>query len=185
MLYAAIVGDGDAGEGLARIGEGDHPLGRAIASGTETAVEWSATTFPKTTETVFSILEEAGGAIDATIRFADDATGQVVSAQWNAIDQHTRNQLLGAGKIVSVALSAGSVKVLQGLKSANRLADTSNLAKPLGRGSTGRTTPSNLAEQLAMKEVMSNPEVGERLDLDLGDPRWPGSEGWEKVVIRD
>ena len=104
MLYAAIVGDSDAGEGLALIGEGDHPLGRAIASGTETAVEWSATTFPKTTETVFSILEEAGGAIDATVNYLDDATGQVVSGQWNAIDQHTRNQLLGNKQVRSSPL---------------------------------------------------------------------------------
>jgi hypothetical protein len=33
--------------------------------------------------------------------------------------------------------------------------------KPLGLGSTGRTTAANLTEQLAMKEAMSNPAAGQ------------------------
>ncbi|TVR51318.1 MAG: hypothetical protein EA425_07355, partial [Puniceicoccaceae bacterium] len=36
----------------------------------------------------------------------------------------------------------------------NQLADTSNLARPLGRGTTGRTAPASLTEQLAMKQAM-------------------------------
>jgi RHS repeat-associated protein len=51
--------------------------------------------------------------------------------------------------------------------------------KPLGRGSTGRTTPNNLNEKLAMAEVMSNPQ-GIDLPVPMTDPRWPASEGWIK-----
>lgn len=53
--------------------------------------------------------------------------------------------------------------------------------KILGRGSTGRTEPCNLDEQLAMEEVKSNPK-GEELDkIKMTDPRWPAEEGWVKM----
>lgn len=47
-------------------------------------------------------------------------------------------------------------------KSIRRLAKSSKDAaktglKPLGLGSTGRTTAANITEELAMKEIMSNP----------------------------
>jgi peptidoglycan hydrolase-like protein with peptidoglycan-binding domain len=55
--------------------------------------------------------------------------------------------------------------------------------KSLGRGSTGRTTPNNLDEQLAMKEVLSNPLDGATAvpTKNMNDPRWLGSEGWVKM----
>jgi RHS repeat-associated protein len=55
--------------------------------------------------------------------------------------------------------------------------------KPLGRGSTGRTTPSNLTEQLAMEQAMSNPGAGRQVPLSQGmtDLRWPASDGWVKM----
>ena len=52
----------------------------------------------------------------------------------------------------------------------------------LGIGSTGRTEPKNLQEQLAMHEVMSNPlENAVELKLKMGDTRWHSSEGWVKM----
>jgi RHS repeat-associated protein len=51
---------------------------------------------------------------------------------------------------------------------------------PLGRGSTGRTDPKNLNEQLAIKQAISNPNAGKPLPLKMSDPRWPASEGWIK-----
>ncbi|HKO42106.1 MAG TPA: RHS repeat-associated core domain-containing protein [Pyrinomonadaceae bacterium] len=55
--------------------------------------------------------------------------------------------------------------------------------KPLGRGSTGRTIPRDLTEQLAIEEVMSNPTSGRPVPLTKGmtDPRWPASDGWIKM----
>ncbi|MBE6554622.1 MAG: RHS repeat-associated core domain-containing protein [Ruminococcaceae bacterium] len=50
------------------------------------------------------------------------------------------------------------------------------------RGSTGRTEPANLREQLAMEQVKSNPSAGTQLTrITLNDPRWPSSEGWVKM----
>ena len=55
-----------------------------------------------------------------------------------------------------------------------------------GRGSTGRTVPVNLKEQIAMKEVKSNP-LKDATDLSasgkfvMNDARWPAGEGWVKM----
>jgi hypothetical protein len=48
--------------------------------------------------------------------------------------------------------------------------------------STGRTTPRNLTEKLAMEAVMSNPNAGVVLPITMKDPRWPASEGWVKMA---
>jgi len=50
-----------------------------------------------------------------------------------------------------------------------------------GRGTTGNITPSNLNQQLAMQQVVSNPLAGAtKLPITMTDPRWPASEGWVK-----
>jgi hypothetical protein len=60
-------------------------------------------------------------------------------------------------------------------------AAVSAMVIPLGLGSTGRTTPLTLDEQLAMEQVMSDPLSGAtQLQVNMTDSRWPGSEGWEK-----
>jgi hypothetical protein len=53
------------------------------------------------------------------------------------------------------------------------------LLKPLGLGSTGRTVASNLTEQLAMKEILSNPGMGRVIRTGLNDARW---SGWSKMA---
>jgi len=61
---------------------------------------------------------------------------------------------------------------------------TGNSVNVLGRGSTGRTVANNLNEQLAMKEVMSNPlENATTVPLKNGmtDSRWLGTDGWTKM----
>ncbi len=54
-----------------------------------------------------------------------------------------------------------------------------NLLKPLAMGSTGRTVARNLTEQLAMKEIMSNPAMGRVIKTGLKDARW---KGWSKMA---
>jgi len=57
-----------------------------------------------------------------------------------------------------------------------------------GKGSTGRTTPNNINEQVAMQQVRSNPLDG-AVDLSkvskkpviLRDGRWKASDGWVKM----
>lgn len=57
----------------------------------------------------------------------------------------------------------------------------SSAPKPLGRGSTGRSTPGSLTEQLAMEEVRSAPGGTRIRKVMMSDPRWPSVEGWEKM----
>ena len=52
----------------------------------------------------------------------------------------------------------------------------------LGRGSTGRSEPANLREQLAMEEAQSNPAAGRALSkFTMNDGRWRAEEGWMKM----
>ncbi|MFN7314809.1 MAG: hypothetical protein ACK5Q4_01765 [Phycisphaerae bacterium] len=58
-----------------------------------------------------------------------------------------------------------------------------------GLGSTvdaskGRFGPRNLEEQLAIEEAASNPLLGAPLGLQMNDPRWPASDGWQKYSYR-
>ncbi|MGV3609448.1 MAG: polymorphic toxin-type HINT domain-containing protein, partial [Fluviicola sp.] len=55
--------------------------------------------------------------------------------------------------------------------------------KPLGLGSTGRTTARNLTEELAMKEIMVNPTLGHMTmkGKTMSDSRWLGWNKFEYV----
>ena len=51
-----------------------------------------------------------------------------------------------------------------------------------GIGSTGRTTPNTLTEQMAMHQVQSNPlEGATQVPITMTDSRWPASDGWVKM----
>ena len=115
-LYATVLGEGDPGKGLARIGEGEDPLSKAIAAGAAEAVKLSYEAFPEATEDVLWALEQSGNAMDATISWIDAATGETVSKAWSALDEETRNQIKGGTIIVTVGLSAGTVKYLSRLR---------------------------------------------------------------------
>ncbi|WP_439580837.1 hypothetical protein [Dyadobacter bucti] len=47
-----------------------------------------------------------------------------------------------------------------------------------GLGSTGRITAANLTEQLAMKEIVANPNLGKTVMTGMKDGRWLG---WNKM----
>jgi hypothetical protein len=55
-------------------------------------------------------------------------------------------------------------------------------AVPLGRGSRGRSEPTNLKEQFALEQALSSPSSGIKLQTPMTDPRWPASEGWVKMA---
>ncbi len=114
--YATGVGDGDPLEGLAVIGRGDDPLSQAMAAATTEIIELSARYYPDQTVAVLSVLQATKDTIDATITYVDEATNKEVSIRWNRLDQRTREQLIGGGKILSIALPAASVKLIKDLK---------------------------------------------------------------------
>ena len=66
-------------------------------------------------------------------------------------------------------------------KAAKEIAEKT-FVKIEGRGSTGRTVPNNLIEDLAMKEVKSNPlSNAKELPIQLKDERWLSRDGWVKM----
>lgn len=87
-----------------------------------------------------------------------------------------RRAILGLGS-ESVTPSAASAvdDLLPGLPS--------SAPRPLGLGSTGRTAPADLTEQLAMTQVRSAPG-GRVIPVAMTDARWPASAGWVKVSQR-
>ena len=52
------------------------------------------------------------------------------------------------------------------------------------RGSTGRTEPNNLYEQLAMEAAKADPLSGRILRINMTDSRWLAEEGWIKMSQR-
>ena len=50
-----------------------------------------------------------------------------------------------------------------------------------GQSSTGRRSPYNLKEKLAMEQAMSNPLDGTEIISNLKDSRWLSSDGWIKM----
>ena len=87
------------------------------------------------------------------------------------------------GVIVSTAVGGiiGSGSAYISLHSQTNTSQ-SNSSQYISRGSSGRTEPYNLSEQLAMKQVKSNPYAGTQLTkITLNDPRWSSSDGWVKM----
>ncbi len=194
--YTASAGKGNPLEGLAQIGQGNDPLSKAMAAGTEAAVTLSAEHFPTQTQAVLDVLGAANNAIDATVTYVDDRTGNVVSTRWNQIDPHIRDQIIGASKVVSVLLPAGSVKTLSHLKNASKVpnAPLRGTKTPpqvpgmnvdydkVSTAKTGQATaPRNLQEQVLWNQTLRDPASGEKLDNMNNDPRFPTSNGWQKM----
>ena len=72
---------------------------------------------------MLDVLATTGNAIDATITYVDDATGNTVSKHWNEIPEHTRNQIKGGATVASIFIPGGSIKVFKQLKTARKLTD--------------------------------------------------------------
>ncbi|VVM28467.1 hypothetical protein BSPWISOXPB_11028 [uncultured Gammaproteobacteria bacterium] len=122
-IYAAIVGDGDLVDGLETIGQGNDPLTKVIAQGSQAAIELSYEHFPKATENTLDLIAkvgtQVGNGLDVTVKYIDDKTGNVASAKWNKLDKATQDQIRGGGRILSVIVPAGSVRAITRLKGNN------------------------------------------------------------------
>jgi hypothetical protein len=115
--YTAVAGGGNPVAGLQAIGQGNDPLSRALANGTQAAVALSMDSFPKETAATLTFLNWAGGnigeVVNATVTYVDDNTGRVVSTQWNSLSPATRDALIGANKVTSVVLGVAGVSSLR------------------------------------------------------------------------
>ena len=73
------------------------------------------------------------------------------------------------GTVISATIGGGigGVGAYVSTKASSALSQTN---QPISRGSTGRTQPANLREQLAMEQVKSNPAAGNSLNITMNDP---------------
>ena len=114
------TGAGDSGspdgyrfrKAIAAIGRGEDPVSQGVERTVQGMVKISYEHFPEETQKVLNGLAASGEAIDAVVDFADRTTGRVVSKKWNSLDQVTRDELAGYGKILSVVVPVSKVKGL-------------------------------------------------------------------------
>jgi hypothetical protein len=78
-----------------------------------------------------------------------------------------------AGKVYKKLTERQSGRILGG-----SAADEGVNLVSMGLGSTGRSTATNLAEELTMKEITSNPTLGKVVMTGMRDSRWLG---WDKM----
>ena len=110
----------------------------------------------------------------------EDIAEQYANAD-NPLYQHYTNRKDAFKSAINASLGVTLPNVL--IRPLTIATNTAKVLKPLGLGSTGRTTAANLTEQLAMKEIMSNPGAGKTLIQKMTDAsgRW---DGWSKMSNR-
>ncbi|VVH50355.1 hypothetical protein BPUTSESOX_563, partial [uncultured Gammaproteobacteria bacterium] len=153
-IYTAIVGDGNPVDGLETIGQGSDPLSKVITQGVQAGIELSYEHFPDKTQNTLDFIAKVGNDLDATVKYVDDKTGNVVSVKWNKLDKDTQNQIKGGGKILSIVIPGSSIKTIKKLANKNNLInktprplnkelDAQNLYKNTANKPTKPTKPSN------------------------------------------
>jgi len=96
----------------------------------------------------------------------------------NSFDGLGQSMAIGTGIGVASTVGVSFANGINPLNGRPLVTKGNNLLRPLGLGSTGRTAATNLNEQLAMREAMSNPAAGRVIMEGLKDARW---SGWSKM----
>ena len=80
-------------------------------------------------------------------------------------------------------LDEEQLKILgESIEGGSKTSGVGNPVEIAGKGSTGRTVPNNINEQMAMHQVQSNPlDNATELPFKLKDERWSASDGWVKM----
>ncbi len=137
---------------------------------------------------VYAVSAVASGAAAATAAstvaagaFIGSAAVYSTMALTSAINSRSIGEFNAQGNWDVVAFTAA------GLLVGNALGYTlyiNNEIQIAGRGHTGRTEASNLNEQLAMKQVLSDPLNGatQLKSFQMADSRWLASDGWVKMA---
>jgi hypothetical protein len=111
FIWTLLEGSGNPFEGLAIIGSGNSEAAKFIGEYAGDVYRLSNEHFPEETAAILKGLDALsviGESVDAMVTYVDEATGNVVSSKWNALDQNTRDMLKGLGTAVSIVIPAGS-----------------------------------------------------------------------------
>ena len=123
-----------------------------------------------------------------------EAAKRTAKGAWNGEYDSALGRKTGAAILDYLLVAIGGA-LMKGESAACEVAESGSFSKGVGnpvevvgRGSTGRTVPNTLNEQMAMHQVMSNPLEG-AVDMSqlknhpviMSDSRWLASEGWVKM----
>ena len=123
-----------------------------------------------------------------------EAAKTTAKGAWNGEYDSALGRKTGAAILDYLLVAIGGA-LMKGESAACEVAESGSFSKGVGnpvevvgRGSTGRTVPNTLNEQMAMHQVMSNPLEG-AVDMSqlknhpviMSDSRWLASEGWVKM----
>ena len=123
-----------------------------------------------------------------------EAAKRTAKGAWNGEYDSALGRKTGAATLDYLLVAIGGA-LMKGESAACEVAESGSFSKGVGnpvevvgRGSTGRTVPNTLNEQMAMHQVMSNPLEG-AVDMSqlknhpviMSDSRWLASEGWVKM----
>ncbi len=107
---------------------------------------------------------------DALSPFAQQTLGQ--AGNWASDGSAIRGGLLGLAQVLAMIGPGGGP---------HEEGEPGGLVREPNE-STGRATPANLKEQLALEQAKSNPTAGRELkNIKMNDSRWPASQGWVKM----
>ena len=97
------------------------------------------------------------------------------------ISDATDGLIIGGAIGTGAGIACGTVATYS-VPAMSQISGVGNPVPVLGRGSTGRTEPLNIYEQMSMHQIMSNPLDGaKQLPTIMNDSRWPSSDGWVKM----
>ena len=157
--------------------------GSFIAKGTKQAIKAGKKAAQKAGEKAAKNATEKAAKKAAATKLAKEATETgVEKAAKEAAEKATEKTAK------ETAEKTAKEATEKGIKSGSFSKGVGNPVEVVGRGSTGRTVPNTLNEQMAMHQVMSNPLEG-AVDMSqlknhpviMSDSRWLASEGWVKM----
>ena len=140
---------------------------------------------------IYGITRGIGTTIAHPIRSAKEIASGIKKKAKEKGESYVGGYILGevtqTAATAGVAAAAG--KGLKGAKAGKNAEKgtrprngISNSVKIEGRGTTGRITPNNLKEQMAMHQVQSDPlNNAFEIPIKLNDKRWKASDGWVKM----
>ncbi|MBC07894.1 DUF637 domain-containing protein [Thalassospira sp.] len=110
--YTVAEGEGDFYAGLGEIGRGEDFLSEMSAAAVSYGIEGAYAVAPDTTTAVLQGLAAVGELESAVVTYVDDVTGNVISRNWNAIPQETRDQISGGVTFATVVIPSTTIAKL-------------------------------------------------------------------------
>ncbi|WP_051785744.1 ankyrin repeat domain-containing protein [Endozoicomonas numazuensis] len=148
--HSSCVGSGGSFEfrkAVVAIGRGEDPVSKGIERTVQGAVKISYEHFPEETRQVLNGLAATSETIDAVVNYADKATGGVISKHWDSLDQATKDELAGYGKILSVMVPPARVRELA---SVVKIRDSEKIKDFLEKTEIGRATKGKTEQRISL-----------------------------------